>query len=178
MIIFLVLLILGFQIQLLLGHRQEGLKMAELGAGVARHVVEREVGVVPHVRDRMGLLERDRLSGGYFETEVNLWQIVDLRVATVPGELPPHLGLQLKRLIAGHPTMIVGLANDELGYLLPSSEFELPIYEYERELCPGFAAGDRVVARLEELALLAAESEAGAQEASSAEADPDGSSRP
>lgn len=126
----------------------------------------------------MGLLERERLSGGYFETEVNLWQIVDLRVATVPGELPPHLGLQLKRFIDGHPTMIVGLANDELGYLLPSSEFELPIYEYERELCPGFDAGDRVVARLEELALLAAESEAGAQEASSAEADPDGSSRP
>jgi hypothetical protein len=104
-----------------------------------------------------GILHRKRYRWGYFRTEVNLWQIGELRVATVPGEIEPSLGLRIKRAVGGKPTMIVGLANDELGYLLPQAEYELPIYSYERTLCPGFDSGERLVRNLESLALIAAD---------------------
>jgi hypothetical protein len=102
-----------------------------------------------------GLLDRTRYRWGYIRTEVNLWELGSLRLATVPGELEPSLGLRLKRAAGGQPTMIVGLANEELGYLLPASEYDLPIYSYERTLCPGYDAGDRLVRAVEDLGLLA-----------------------
>lgn len=102
-----------------------------------------------------GVLHRDRYRWGYFLTEVNLWQIGTFRLATVPGEITPALGLRIKRNAVGEPTMLVGLANDEIGYLLPSVDYDLPMYEYERTLCPGYDAADRIVQRLEDLSLLA-----------------------
>jgi hypothetical protein len=102
-----------------------------------------------------GLLDRDRYRWGYFLSEVNLWWIGSFRLATVPGEITPDLGLRIKKNAGGRPTMLVGLANDELGYLLPESEYSLPIYSYERGLCPGPESGDRIVRRLKDMALLA-----------------------
>ena len=102
-----------------------------------------------------GLIERQAYGSGYFRTEVNLWQVGRFRLATIPGEMTPGLGLRVKRALAGEPTMLVGLANDELGYLLPAAEYDLPIYEYERTLCAGPDTADRIVRRLEDLGLLA-----------------------
>jgi hypothetical protein len=104
-----------------------------------------------------GMYYRTLYSSGYLLTEVNLWEVGDFRVATVPGEITPALGLRIKRNTGGRPTMIIGLANDELGYLLPAAEFDLDIYEYERTLCPGYDAADRIVRRIEDLALRAAQ---------------------
>lgn len=101
-----------------------------------------------------GLLNRDLYEGGYFESEVNLWRLGDLRIASVPGEITPDLGLRIKRAIGGSSTLLVGLGNDQLGYLLPEADFELPLYAYERKLSPGPTCGDRVVQRLEDLSLL------------------------
>jgi hypothetical protein len=101
----------------------------------------------------MALLERE-LYSGYLRTEVNLWRIGDLSVATVPGEITPDLGLRIKHLAGPGPVMLVGLANDELGYLLPETEYDLPIYRYERGLCPAREAGERIVRRIEDLVLL------------------------
>jgi hypothetical protein len=101
-----------------------------------------------------GVLDRDRYRWGYLLTEVNLWQIGAFRMATVPGEITPDLGLRIKKTSGGRPTMLVGLANDELGYLLPESEYALPLYSYERGLCPGYDSATRIVRRLEDVALL------------------------
>jgi hypothetical protein len=50
-------------------------------------------------------------------------------LAAVPGELFPKLGLQLKAAMhaagATH-TGVIGLANDELGYILPLEDFVYP----------------------------------------------------
>ena len=75
------------------------------------------------------LLPDVRNKKGQIETEVNLIKIGDLWLATVPGELLPKLGLSLKAqlLEAGAGVAgIVGLANDELGYILPVEDFKYP----------------------------------------------------
>lgn len=75
--------------------------------------------LLPDVRDK----------SGYVTTEVNLVKIGGLWLATVPGELLPKLGLQLKAWMkeAGAPvTGVIGLTNDELGYILPVEDFKYP----------------------------------------------------
>jgi len=75
--------------------------------------------LLPDVRDR----------NGHVTTEVNLIQIGGLWLATVPGELLPKLGLQLKAWMkeaGAQVTGVVGLANDELGYILPVEDFKYP----------------------------------------------------
>jgi hypothetical protein len=55
------------------------------------------------------------------------------------------------RKICGHPAMILGLANDELGYLFPSYDFDLALYDYERTLSVGKYAADRLLRWIEDL---------------------------
>ena len=75
--------------------------------------------ILPDLRDRRG----------HIHTEVNLLKIGGLWLATVPGELFPKLGFQLKAAMqaagATH-TGVIGLANDELGYILPLEDFSYP----------------------------------------------------
>jgi len=75
--------------------------------------------LLPDVRDKKG----------HITSEVNLIKIGGLWLATVPGEMLPKLGLSLKAqlLEAGASVAgIVGLANDELGYILPTEDFKYP----------------------------------------------------
>ena len=75
------------------------------------------------------LLPDVRDGKGYIETEVNLIKIGGLWLATVPGELLPRLGLQLKAWMkeaGAQVTGVIGLANDELGYILPVEDFKYP----------------------------------------------------
>ncbi len=75
--------------------------------------------LLPDVRDKKG----------YITSEVNLIKIGGLWLVTVPGEMLPKLGLSLKAqlLEAGASVAgIVGLANDELGYILPTEDFKYP----------------------------------------------------
>lgn len=75
--------------------------------------------LLPDVRDKKG----------YITTEVNLIRIGGLWLATVPGELLPKLGLQFKAWMketGAQVTGVIGLANDELGYILPVEDFKYP----------------------------------------------------
>ena len=62
-------------------------------------------------------------------TEVNLVRIGPLWIVTVPGELFPELGLTIKtelRVFGAQIATIIGLANDEIGYILPKEDFQFP----------------------------------------------------
>lgn len=75
--------------------------------------------LLPDVRDKNSCIT----------TEVNLIKIGGLWLATVPGELLPRLGLQLKAWMkeaGAQVTGVIGLANDELGYILPLEDFKYP----------------------------------------------------
>ena len=75
--------------------------------------------LLPDVRDKQG----------YVHSEVNLIKLGDLWFATVPGEMLPKLGLRLKqqmRAAGAKVAGVIGLANDELGYILPTEDFKYP----------------------------------------------------
>lgn len=72
-------------------------------------------------------------------TEVSLARIGPLWLATVPGELLPKIGLQIKtdlRKAGARAVGIIGLANDEIGYIIPQSEFDRAKYEESVSLGP------------------------------------------
>lgn len=85
-----------------------------------------------------GLLPNIVQPDGTVLTQANLLRLKreggDVLLATVPGELLPKLGLALKSQLhnAGADTAaILGLANDELGYILPAEDFVFPENPFE-----------------------------------------------
>jgi hypothetical protein len=79
---------------------------------------------------RRGLLPEPRDRHGRISTETSLIQIGNCWIVTVPGELLPKLGLAIKsklRAAGAGVTCIIGLANDELGYILPKEDYRYPL---------------------------------------------------
>lgn len=72
-------------------------------------------------------------------TEMNLIWIGDAQLITVPGELLPDIGLEITSHMRGRTRLIVGLANAQLGYLIPSFDFRAG--GYEERTGPGAAGG-------------------------------------
>lgn len=103
---------------------------------------------------RRNLLPDVRNKKGEIETEVNLVKIGGLWLATVPGEMLPKLGLAVKaslRAAGAQVAGVIGLANDELGYILPVEDFKYPLNpfrpgkHYEETNSIGKEIGPKVV---------------------------------
>jgi hypothetical protein len=65
------------------------------------------------------------------ESEVNHLVLGPAEFIAVPGELLPALGLEIKAGMAGTVRGIIGLANDEIGYILPAEVFVYPENPWE-----------------------------------------------
>ena len=93
-------------------------------------------------------------------TEVGLIKLGLVWLAHIPGELLPKLGLQFKqsmRSCGASVTGILGLANDELGYILPDEDYLYPQdpldpgEHYEETMSTGPNAGSQLMNALETL---------------------------
>lgn len=82
---------------------------------------------------RFGILKR-RLYDGRLRTEVAAIEIGHAQMVTVPGEALPNLGWELKKVMGGRYKFILGLAGDELGYILDEEDFPKRLYAYERSM--------------------------------------------
>ena len=80
------------------------------------------------------------LIDGRVATEMNVLWIGEAQLITVPGELLPDIGFEIMSHMRGRQRMIVGLANGELGYLVPSFDFRAG--HYEERTGPGAAGGE------------------------------------
>ena len=109
-----------------------------------------EVGLIPEVRDTDGKLA----------TETNLLRFGETWLVTVPGELFPILGLELKaqaRSAGARVAAVIGLANDELGYIMPEDEYVFPENpfepgdHYEETMSVGAQAGPRLMDAVQNL---------------------------
>ncbi|MBC7327469.1 neutral/alkaline non-lysosomal ceramidase N-terminal domain-containing protein [bacterium] len=60
-----------------------------------------------------------------------------LQILTNPGEALPKVGLALKSLLSTPYKMVIGLACDEIGYILPEEYFATQIYAYESSMSLG-----------------------------------------
>ncbi len=103
----------------------------------------------------LGLIHEGYYWGGYAKTEVNALRVGDAVVTTAPGELYPEIvvgGIEVKpgrdfevpavevppvrmeKMRYARQAFTLGLANDEIGYILPKSQWdaEKP-YVYEKD---------------------------------------------
>ena len=105
-----------------------------------------EIGIV-RTRD-----SRDRLSTTCSFVDLGPAQLIGL-----PGELLPRLGFELKAALPGPGRVLIGLADDELGYILPDDEFVTPAdyanpgRQYEESMSPGPTTGSRLMAAAKSL---------------------------
>ena len=111
----------------------------------------------------IGLLPDSKRPDGTVVTEAALLRLNDAWLFAVPGELLPKLGLHYRALLkeaGARITAVIGLANDELGYILPAEDFTPPPdylepgSSYEESMSVGPEMGPRLTAALH--ALLAA----------------------
>jgi hypothetical protein len=105
----------------------------------------------------LGLVPQAELRGEDGVSEVSLIRIGPAMLASVPGELFPELGLQLKasmRAAGATVPVVVGLADDELGYLIPAEDFVYPAdyldpgKQYEESFSAGPTVAPAVTAAL------------------------------
>lgn len=92
----------------------------------------------------LGLIDRGHMRWKKMRTEVALLTVGDASIACVPGEIYPEIingGIEhpegadfdlepvevppLRELMPGRIKFVFGLANDELGYLIPKSEWDV-----------------------------------------------------
>jgi hypothetical protein len=98
---------------------------------------------------RVGLLRRP-LEHGRVETEVDVLQLGPAQIATVPGEILPGIGFAVKATMSSRFKFLIGLGNDELGYILRPDDWKDPVYTYERTMSvgPSAAAVEDVLIRM------------------------------
>ncbi|GBC93571.1 hypothetical protein HRbin15_02070 [bacterium HR15] len=102
------------------------------------------IGVIPKGES----LQNDTLT-----TEAHLFQIGEAVFFTMPGEVLPNIGFLLKKHLSayGDPVFLIGLGNDELGYILCEEDYWLDLYEYERSMSVGSQIGEKLVATAKQL---------------------------
>lgn len=83
-------------------------------------------------------------------TQMNLVNLGNAQILTIPGEALPNIGYYLKRNMKGEHNFLFGLTNDAFGYILTKEDFgSFERYEYVSET----SLGEETAAVLEEEAL-------------------------
>jgi hypothetical protein len=96
----------------------------------------------------LGVVESRDLGAG-LASEVSLVRIGPASIVALPGEAAPALGREVLGRVNGSPRFLFGLANDELGYLLPPEFFYDRRYAYECTMSPGRQAATRIALALD-----------------------------
>jgi len=107
---------------------------------VARRVFDAEVANWRfQLAGRMGVFPRWMLDRkrNTVRTEIALARLGGLALVTLPGEALPEVGFAFKEKLRAHHPWTISLGNDELGYLLSTSAWNDPRYEYERSMSIG-----------------------------------------
>ncbi len=82
-------------------------------------------------------------------TQVNLVNIGNAQILTIPGEALPNIGYYLKKKMHGEHNLLFGLTNDAFGYILTKEDFEsFERYEYISETSLGEQTGPILVESL------------------------------
>jgi hypothetical protein len=104
-----------------------------------------------------GVLRRRGLEQGRLTTTCAYINLGPAQIISIPGELLPRLGFELKAALPGPVRMLAGIAEDELGYILPDDEFVAPAdylnpgAQYEESMSIGPNTGSLVLAAATEL---------------------------
>ena len=89
------------------------------------------------IRDADRVTAEDRL----LTTEVYAVGLGPATIVTVPGEIFPVIGFEIKEQIYAPFRFVFGLASDELGYMMNPDQFDDDTYRYERRVSLGRMTG-------------------------------------
>jgi hypothetical protein len=64
------------------------------------------------------------VSADRFTTQLNLINLGNAQILTIPGEALPNIGFYLKRKMRGEHNLLFGLTNDALGYILTKEDYD------------------------------------------------------
>lgn len=77
---------------------------------------------------------------------INLVNLGDAQILTIPGEALPNIGFYLKRKMKGKHNLLFGLTNDAFGYILTKVDFNsFPRYEYVSRTSLGEMTGEILI---------------------------------
>ena len=77
---------------------------------------------------------------------LNLINLGDAQILTIPGEALPNIGFYLKRKMNGRHHLLFGLTNDAFGYILTKVDFNsFPRYEYVSRTSLGEMTGEILI---------------------------------
>jgi len=83
-----------------------------------------------HELAQTGVLRRRLSNGTTVRTEVGLTSLGKrVQIAEIPGEVFPEQGIQLKAAMASQARLVFCLANDNIGYIVPESQWDDQKYE-------------------------------------------------
>jgi hypothetical protein len=76
-------------------------------------------------------------------SRINLVNLGNAQILTIPGEAMPNVGFYLKRKMRGEHNLLFGLTNDAFGYILARVDFQsFPRYDYVSRVCLGEMTGE------------------------------------
>lgn len=79
---------------------------------------------------------------GRIATQINVINLGDAQILTVPGEALPNIGYYLKRKMHGRHNLLFGLTNDAFGYILTRVDWNsFDRYDYITRTCLGEMTG-------------------------------------
>jgi hypothetical protein len=79
-------------------------------------------------------------------TRINLVNLGDAQILTIPGEALPNIGFYLKRKMGGKHNLLFGLTNDAFGYILTKEDFRsFPRYDYVSDVSLGEMTGEILI---------------------------------
>ena len=79
-------------------------------------------------------------------TKLNLINIGNAQVLTIPGEALPNIGYYLKRKMRGEHNLLFGLTNDAFGYILTRVDWgSFKRYDYITRTCLGEMTGEILI---------------------------------
>lgn len=85
-------------------------------------------------------------------TRINLVNLGNAQIVTIPGEALPNIGFYLKRKMQGGHNLLFGLTNDGLGYLMTRVDYgSFDRYAYITRVSLGETAGEILIERALEL---------------------------
>lgn len=85
-------------------------------------------------------------------TRINLVNLGNAQILTIPGEALPNIGFYLKRKMRGEHNLLFGLTNDAFGYILTKVDFaSFPRYDYITRTSLGEMTGEILIERSLEL---------------------------
>ena len=80
------------------------------------------------------------------EARVNLVNLGDAQILTIPGEALPNIGFYLKRKMRGKHNLLFGLTNEAFGYIMTKVDFHsFPRYDYISRTSLGEMTGEILI---------------------------------